>query len=381
MTENEKRIVTLLSGHCPLSKRELAERGQISWATVVKIIARFEKSGILYHVGIDAQPETTGKNPVVYALSDRNPMAIGIDVSYATTHVILANLKHDILAQDTYPTPKNPDKTQFRTFLATIFSQFAAKVLSPEDSLAGVGIGIPRWLVNDEIRIFHDLTQELTAQLQTNVCVENSNHSYTMYQKWIGNASALNDFIVLAIRDGIGTGIFYQGNFFRGTHGLAGGLSHLTIAENGAPCRCGKRGCLETFINQDILFQKYVANVLKPPTTSRSSETETAINTGVEHLFSLAKQGQKDAVAIVREAARYIGMGIAALLLILNIPQVIIAADFGPDGAMIIPLLKPEINSRITADIEYSVVYYPLEWRGFAQGAPLLILKEYLTDV
>lgn len=381
MTENEKRIVTLLSKQGPLSKKELSEQGQISWATVVKIISRFEQSGILHHVGTDAQPETTGKDPLVYALSDRNPIAVGIDVSYAMTHIILTNLKHNILAQDTYETPTNPDKTQFRTFLATIFSQFAEKVLSPGDSLAGVGIGIPRWLVTHTTNIFSELSEELTDQLQTNVCVENCIRSYTLYQKWIGEAFSLNDFILLEIRDGVGTGIVYQGNLFRGTHGGAGALSHLTILEDGKPCRCGKRGCLETLLNQDILYQNYVKNVQKKDPNSLTSPSEAEIHRGLGDLFSLTQQGHREASAIVQEAARYIGMGIATLLLILDIPHVIIAADFGPDGMVIVPHIEQEVNRRIVPDIEYSVVYYPHEWPGFAQGAPLLIFKDYFTEI
>jgi predicted NBD/HSP70 family sugar kinase len=112
-----------------------------------------------------------------------------------------------------------------------------------------------------------------------------------------------------------------------------------------------------------------------------SSPTESEIHRGLEDLFSLAKHGHRKASAVVEQAAYYIGMAIAALLTILDIPNVIIAADFGLDGDAIIPYINREVNYRIIPGLEYSVVYYPLERLGFAQGAALLILKEYFTNL
>ena len=381
MTENEKCVVTLLSRQGPLSKRELAEKGKISWATVIKIVSRFEQAGILRHGGIGSQPGTTGKDPVVYDLSDRAPLAIGIDVSYSMTHIILTNLKNEVLAQDSYKTPKTPNKAQCKDFLITIFSQFSKDALTEDDSLSGVGIGIPRWLVKHERPVFAELTHELSAKLQTAVSVENSIWSYTLYEKWIGKAFSLNNFILVALRDGVGTGIFYEGNLFRGFHGGAGGLSHLTVIEDGEPCRCGKKGCLETLINQDILYQHYIKKVLNNDPAHLPTPSETEMHHGLAKLFSLAKQGHSEALAAIHDAARYIGIGLAALLLILDIPHIFIAADFGPDGAVILPHIEQEIDRRITSDIDYSLMYHPLEWPGFAQGAPLLIFKEYFTEI
>ncbi len=381
MTENEKRILTLLCREGPLTKRELAEKGEMGWSTAVKFVMRLEQEGILCCAGTGKQPEISGNNPLLYALADRKPLAIGIDVSYSTTHIILTNLKNKILAQETYATPQNPDKNQCRDFLADAYFQFAAHVLSEQDTLEGIGISMPRWLVTHTTNIFAELTEELTNQLQIRVCVENCIWSYTRYQKWFGNAFSLNDFILLEIRDGVGTGIVYRGELFRGTHGLAGALSHLTIIDDGKPCRCGKRGCLETLINQDILYQSYLKDIRQQDINSLPSPSEIDIHRGLEELFSLAQQNHAEASAIVRKAARYIGRGIAALLLILDIPNVIIAADFGPDGAIILPYVEQEVRSRLTSDLEYSGVYSPLGWGGFARGAPLLILDENFTTI
>ena len=55
------------------------------------------------------------------------------------------------------------------------------------------------------------------------------------------------------------------------------------------------------------------------------------------------------------------------------------AADFGPDGAAIIPELYQEIGERLLPGTQYLLQYSALEQSGFARGAALLVLKDYLT--
>jgi glucokinase len=202
-----------------------------------------------------------------------------------------------------------------------------------------------------------------------------------MYKKWAGKAISLDDFILITIRSGVGTGIFYQGELMRGAHGMAGEVSHLTIVEDGKRCRCGRQGCLETLVNQDVLYQEYLRNVLHKTDIPSSLTTETEVRQGLAALFSLAKQGNENASTVIQDAAHYIGRGIAALLKILDIPHIIIAADFGPDGDALIPYITRAVKDLIIPGIDFSVVYYPLDQLGFARGAALLILKEYLTTL
>jgi glucokinase len=186
----------------------------------------------------------------------------------------------------------------------------------------------------------------------------------------------------MTIRNGVGAGIFYQGNLVRGTHGMAGELGHLTVVDHGTLCRCGKSGCLETLVNQDILYRDYVKKIRKEEYPSFPPLTDSAeIHEGLTELFSLAQRGHREAAVIIGEAATYIGMGIAALLMVIDIPNVIITGHFGPDGTAMIPYIKREVSQRIISGIDYCVEYYPLDRLGFAYGAALLILNDYFTGL
>lgn len=384
MTENEKRILTLLSKQGPLSKRELARKGRMGWATVVKMVSRLEEAGIVQCVGTDSQPVISGKDPAVYNLSGKGPLAIGIDVSYSRTTIIVSNLKHEVLEQQSYETPQRPDIIQLKDFLLRNCEQFMQTEILDRETLAGVGIGLPRWVGKNDTITFGHLAEELEAQLQLPVRIEECTaRNYAMYKKWIGRAFPLNDFIVMTIRNGVGAGTFYQGQLIRGAHGMAGELGHLTIVDNEIMCRCGKQGCLETMVNQDILYREYVRRIRGDEDTFSASAPadSVAVHKGLAELFSLAQQEHQEASAIIKKAAHYIGMGIAILLMVFDIPNVIISGHFGDAGSTIIPYIEEEVNRRIITGINYEIDYYPLEQLGFAYGAALLILNDYLTEL
>lgn len=380
MTENEKRILTILSQRGPLSKKALVEYGGMAWATVVKMLERLEASGFAECVGTGSQPETSGKNPLLYGLAERHPLALGIDVSYSTTHLILTNLRHDILAKQICPTPETSDANLFQQFLTECCTQFLEQAVGEHERIAGIGLGCPLWLLRGPDGL-NSLQRHLEQRFRLPVRVENNVRSYAMYKKWAGQAFALDDFILLTIRSGIGAGIFQSGQLIRGAHGLAGEVSHFPIDADGQPCRCGKTGCLETVVNQDMLYQHYVTRILHSAQPASADPDESTVKEGLAVLFSLARQGQPEAVAIVRQAARYLGETLGVLLLLLDIPQIFIAANFGPDGESLLPWLQDTLDARVLTENGYTLTYTPLEYLGFAHGAALLILNDYFTTL
>lgn len=63
-----------------------------------------------------------------------------------------------------------------------------------------------------------------------------------------GVARGMKDFIVLTLGTGVGSGIVSNGQLVVGCDGYAGELGHsVVVYENGRQCKCGRKGCLETY--------------------------------------------------------------------------------------------------------------------------------------
>ncbi len=59
----------------------------------------------------------------------------------------------------------------------------------------------------------------------------------------------MNDFIVITLGTGLGSGIVVNGNIVYGHDGFAGELGHVNVKPDGRLCGCGRRGCLETYVS------------------------------------------------------------------------------------------------------------------------------------
>lgn len=66
-------------------------------------------------------------------------------------------------------------------------------------------------------------------------------------EKVFGNAKSMNDFIIVTLGTGLGSGIFCGGKLLYGSTGFAGELGHTIVKENGRLCGCTRHGCLETY--------------------------------------------------------------------------------------------------------------------------------------
>ena len=117
MIENERKILNVLSHSGAMTKRELASVLGISWATVVKITKRLEKSGFITFVGRPERKNIQGVDSAVFDLVSEKPAAVGIDVGYDKTIIIISNLRNDILYQKVIHNPSFEDIGMLSVFL------------------------------------------------------------------------------------------------------------------------------------------------------------------------------------------------------------------------------------------------------------------------
>ncbi len=76
-------------------------------------------------------------------------------------------------------------------------------------------------------------------------------------KKFVLSSQAQN-LIYVDINEGVGVGIIYQGEIYRGAFGMAGEFGHTSIDMNGPLCSCGNRGCLERLISTPWIIENIV---------------------------------------------------------------------------------------------------------------------------
>lgn len=185
----------------------------------------------------------------------KTEVALGIDIGGTNTAIGFIDRKGCILAEGNMPTQKHTDINLFLKELH-LEIQRTYNTIRDKASLIGIGIGVPNgnyfdgtigftpnlpWkgtiAICDLLKKFYDLP----------IFLNNDANAAAIGEMVYGGAKGMNNFIVITLGTGVGSGIVVNGEVLYGHNGLAGEIGHIIVRPNGRECGCGRKGCLETY--------------------------------------------------------------------------------------------------------------------------------------
>jgi len=133
---------------------------------------------------------------------------------------------------------------------------------------------------------------------------------------------------LIAIGTGIGAGLLLDGSIYRGAHGVAPELGHLTVVPGGRACPCGKYGCWERYCSGTALAATAVELLAKYPGRSTVLVRETTGDPGSvtgRRVANAARDGDPIALRAMAELSKWLGEGLALVADVFD-PEVIVIA-------------------------------------------------------
>jgi fructokinase len=103
------------------------------------------------------------------------------------------------------------------------------------------------------------LRDDLARRLGIEVVLENDANCFALAEVQAGAARGARVAFGVILGTGVGGGIVVDGRVWTGPQHVAGEWGHHRIADDGPPCYCGQRGCVETFLSGPALERAYVA--------------------------------------------------------------------------------------------------------------------------
>lgn len=185
-------------------------------------------------------------------------VAIGIDIGGTSTKIGAVDENGQIHFQCSLSTDRYGDFESFTNVIAkTVRHELEQGTQYLE--LVGIGVGAPHG-VRKRGTIEHasnlpwsgvlPLKDSLENLLGIEVTVTNDANAAAMGEKVFGGAKGMRDFVMITLGTGLGSSIVSNGMLIEGMDGFAGELGHVTYNHiNGRYCRCGRRGCLETYVS------------------------------------------------------------------------------------------------------------------------------------
>lgn len=308
----------------PINRSAIARRTHLSPSAVTMLTKDLVDIGIVIEEDNPGagRTERLGRPPILLRLEPGFASIAGAKLDDGELSAVLTDLGGRVLARRTRRlSTRHPDRVVTAT--GRLLDELAAKAGVSPRSIAGLGMGLSGLVDDDQGCCIRSVVLDwsdvpigpmLEETLGLPVAVENDANTLAIGEQMFGRARGLDDFAVVSLGKGIGAGLVVGGRLYRGRFGAAGEVGHCTVREDGPPCACGKRGCLEA-----------VASV--PGTLARAAEAGLSVKR-LEDLGRLAREGEPRAVDILEDIGDAIGLGLSHLVNLVN-PEILILTGSG----------------------------------------------------
>ena len=251
---NRLLVLRLLCSGQGLSRTEITRRVGLAKMTVSNITAELLRAGLIEEEAGGCAG--VGRPQVELRLTAQAPAVVGLALNRNNCQAIAATMDLHTLARsqvDLCPEETTESLLGKMEALAREVSAVCGR------EVLGVGVASIGPLNAEQGRLLNPpdfygiqdvpITEELSRRLGKPVFLMNNMDASALAEKLYGCGAAYHNFAYVGLSHGVGAGLVVNDSLFRGRQGFVGELGHTTIDYNGPLCACGRRGCLELYVN------------------------------------------------------------------------------------------------------------------------------------
>ncbi len=266
-------------------------------------------------------------------MGDKQKLALGIDLGGTNSRCAVVDDTGKVLLNNRMPTPKNGGFEAVSDTLAKLVNKTVADFGVDRSEYLGTCAACPG-IVNSVKGIVYDtpnlqlkdapLGQRLTELTGIKTILENDANAAGYGEFFAGVAKGCSTMLMITIGTGIGGAIVLDNKLWKGVDGLAGEIGHLIVENNGRPCGCGGKGCIETYASASSIQKRFVEELEAGRKSVLASREDYATIT-CEDIFNTAMDDQDElALEIIDSATHYIANLCAGMANLLNPEMMVI---------------------------------------------------------
>jgi glucokinase len=264
-------------------------------------------------------------------------IVLGIDIGGTNTVYGLVEKSGNILISEQIPTIGHEPADSLISRLKVKVDTYLEDNFVSE--LAGIGVGAPNGnhytgVIQDPPNLNWgdvDIVSLLSKKFNCDVSLTNDANAAALGEKYFGIAKDMNDFIIITLGTGLGSGIFSGGNILYGHDSLAGEIGHLSIEYNGRNCPCGLKGCLEMYVSAKGIKETVIELLQVSPGDDFLLSLDLNYIDG-KMIDSAIDDGVESAISIYEFTADKLAYGLAQAAVIMNPEAFIFYGGFSQAG-------------------------------------------------
>jgi N-acetylglucosamine repressor len=338
---NRQIVLNYVREREPISRAEIARETDLQRSTISAIVEALAAEGLIEEVG--EGESTGGRRPTLLRLRTKEAIAIGVAITPTSTTVATSDLAGRIVDQREFLTDPDPEKTL--KDVVDLVRDFSA---INKGSIEAVGVSLPGLVdpaTGNAVYVpyfkWRDIPigKTISAAVGLPIVIDNDANAVALAELWFGRpeVSDARDFILVLVAEGVGTGIIFDRQVYRGQRGAAGEFGHMVIGTQApVPCSCGNRDCWEAFSSERATIARYL---------KLSGDSEARLS--FRELVDQALGGEANSKAALIETAHYLGVGISNLVVGFSPEAVVVGGEIVRAWSL--------VESALTETIDHSV--------------------------
>lgn len=287
---------------------------------------------------------------------------LGLDLG--ATNLKVTVVEHDggtwtALHREQVPTHYVADPGLVPEAVTAQLGEVAVAACAAHGPIVSIGIGVPglydpvagvtRFLVNvPGPWAGHPVAGPVSAAARVPAFLINDARAFGLAELRLGAGRGASSMVGLTLGTGVGGVLAIDGKVHQGHDGTAGEIGHQTIDPDGPWCGCGNRGCMEAYARADQI--------------AAACGTATA-----EEAVLAARAGDEQAIAGLHDVGRYLGIGIANMIVVISPDRIVLGGGVAAAGDLLFDPIRAEIRRRVRTTSIDDVAIVPAElgtWAG-----------------
>ncbi|MBS3806665.1 MAG: ROK family protein [Bacteroidales bacterium] len=281
-------------------------------------------------------------------MSNNKEIAVGIDIGGTNSRFGVITNEGEVLMHDRFPTSSYP---KAEGFVRAISRKIKDQLKQCEGyTFKGIGIGAPngnyfRGTIEQAPNLgwkgVIPFVDQFKKFFNERVVLTNDANAAAIGEMMFGGARGMNDFIVITLGTGLGSGLVVNGDLVYGHDGFAGELGHTFVyMDTGRKCGCGRRGCLETYASAQGI-KRTVFELLADSTKVSELRKLSFEDMTSEHIFHAAQNGDRIAKEAFDLTGRYLGIKLADAVVHTSPEAIFLYGGLAKSGNLILnPTIK-----------------------------------------
>ncbi len=363
-----------------ISRYDLGNRLGLNQTVIIRMVAQLIQAGLLTS---EIQSNKQRGRPIEQIkVAPQSRYSVGLEFGREHLVVVILNALGQVHYSKTWPNPP-AFKADAKTLDSLI--ELAKKTMSeaklPWTKVCAVGLALHDivsaqglWSTRESAPLH--AVNTLQAKLGFTITAEDVSRSFAVAEQRFGTAKHQPDMLYVFVgRDGVGSGIFVNGELLKSSSGVCGEVGHVVVVPDGAQCHCGSRGCLETEATHQAVIKAFQALSVQGVRSKVKDLSFRSICEG-------AAMGDKAAYLVLSRLATFLAEALATAINISGANHVVIGGQLHLAGGKFLQDIEVVLRKRVVSPLlnQLSVQYASLAPYAGAWGAGVLALEAAIKN-